>query len=258
MVELKVFDSVFKISEFTYNRLHSIGNLGSAALSFGSTYNQIFRDWKKLLSAELLSEALEAGRGCSNLPAFFPADERIVDFDDPDSNWGTAVELFLSTCGNDNDIARHPKTEAGYRGILETFFQGPPAFDIIFLGLGTDGHTASLFPGNCPAATDPYWHSPVLQTTAPFEPPNRLSLGPEVIARSKQLLIVVTGKSKTEILGRFLDQLNVNSSARNEAELLPPARIIKRRKQLKLNTLILTDKAVSDGLPADIKKEFIV
>jgi len=257
MVELKVLDSILEISKLTYKRLLSTGPLGSAALSFGSTYAGIFSDWKKILSAELLSKALKTNAGCSHLPAFFPADERLVRFDSPESNWGTLTRLFLSTCGNNKDSSRHPKSLEGYRKIVSDFFPGPPLFDITFLGIGADGHTASLFPGSCPDEDDEDWREIILHTEAPFSPEQRLTLGPEVIAGSRQLIIVVTGKDKTPALLRLFDELMQDDSRTEARVLLPPVKIIKRREKLFLNTLVLADSEAAAGLPEKIKAGYI-
>lgn len=245
MIELKVLESVLDISDFTYKRLLSVGSSGSVALSFGSTYSSIFKDWKKMIFT------------CSKLPAFFPVDERMVYIDDPESNWGTFTRLFLADCEKDSDFKRHPTTVEDYKEILSAYFPGFPVFDITFLGLGSDGHTASLFPDTCPDQHDNDWNAKVLQTLAPSYPAKRLSLGPELIASSKQLIMVVTGKAKTPILEKFLLQLSNMGSSPTTASLLPPVRIIRRREALSLNTLVIVDTDAAINLSVEVKAGYI-
>lgn len=245
MIELKVLDSVFDISAFTFKRLLSVGSAGSAALSFGSTYSSIFKHWKKMVSTS------------STLPAFFPVDERVVDIDDPESNWGTFKKLFLSDCGSDSDLERHPETVEDYRRILSDYFAAFPVFDITFLGLGSDGHTASLFPDTCPAESDNDWKAEVLQTMAPFNPHLRLSLGPELIAASRQLIMVVTGEAKKTILQKYLIQLSEMDSMPKDSPLLPPVKIVRRRENLCLNTLVLADTDAALSLSVALKAGYI-
>ncbi|MDC7225767.1 MAG: 6-phosphogluconolactonase [Spirochaetales bacterium] len=244
MINLKLFDDVDAIASYTYELLTAAG-MGAgnpaAALSFGSTYNAVFSRWAKLHA--------EAGTRTPQLPALFPADERLVDISHDGSNWGTARKLFIDECGNSADREHWASDAAAYNRMLQEHFSEQtagkndetpqlPVFDLIFLGMGPDGHTASLFPGSCPQPHDIEWNSTVLETTAPFNPPNRLTLGPEVIASAGKLVMTVTGAGKAGIFRRLLDELN----GKPGAELLPPARIILRRSELELKTEIICDK----------------
>ena len=249
MVDLKIFNSVDKISEYTFGMLIKAGN---TALSFGSTYDAIFRRWK-----ELYLQKTSADSGAPAMPSFFPADERLVDFDDPGSNWGTAWKTFLSDCGTAADKLRWASDIKTYGSFLRGYFGTEtaerPVFDLIFLGIGPDGHTASLFPGDCPVSGEPEWFETVLRTKAPFTPPNRLTLGPEVIASAERLVIVVTGVGKSEIFSRMYGEI---ISGGNEKPL-PPVRIIKRREELKLDTEILCDNPAAEKLGKEMITEHL-
>ena len=87
----------------------------------------------------------------------FFGDERRVPLDDPRSNYRAACESLLHhvpvTAAN-----VHPLTDADqYEGLLRAFFGDRCEFDILFLGMGDDGHTASLFPGSVSLLEQERW-----------------------------------------------------------------------------------------------------
>ncbi len=255
MIRLSVLDSIEEIAAMTYGFLTEAGS-GSAALSFGSTYEEIFRIWKDLHKASPKPD--------KELPAFFPADERKVGFDDKASNWGSAWNSFLSPCGSRDDRTRWASDAETYRGFIGDFFgrigkpaesaagDNIPAFNLIFLGMGPDGHTASLFPGDCPDEDSPEWFSTVLETVGPFDPPERLTLGPEVIAKAARLVLTVTGGGKAAVFNRFTKELSGALETGDSAGLLPPVRILRRRADLGLDTEIICDRAAAASLDAAI------
>ena len=129
------------------------------------------------------------------------SDERQVPLDDPASNYAMAKAALLDQVpippdqvfplvGDPTPVLRRVPPDAA----------GRPRFDVIHLGLGDDGHTASLFPG-----------SPALQEgqalvaavhDAPKPPPERLTLTLPVINAARAVLFMVQGASKREALAR--------------------------------------------------------
>ena len=85
--------------------------------------------------------------------------------------------------------------------LTDQFGSGLPTFDVIFLGIGDDGHTASLFPGGEYLLNS---LDAVLETIAPKPPFRRLSLGPAVIRSAKRIVSVLAGRGKESIAARIL------------------------------------------------------
>lgn len=82
-----------------------------------------------------------------------------------------------------------------------TELDGVAEFDLVLLGLGEDGHTASLFPGQAWEAAD---HAPVLAVFgAPKPPAERVSMAASRLARARQVLYLVTGVGKAEALRQW-------------------------------------------------------
>jgi 6-phosphogluconolactonase len=133
----------------------------------------------------------------------FWGDERCVPFEDPRCNARMAYEALLRhvpipahqvhpiPCEGD------PETAAvRYEALLRSFFrEAPPRFDLVFLGLGEDGHTASLFPFH-PAVTEPRrWVAAV-----PEADPPRVTLTLPILNQARRVVFLVTGARKAEIL----------------------------------------------------------
>jgi 6-phosphogluconolactonase len=172
---------------------------------------------------------------------FFWADERCVPTDDPESNYRLAREgLFVPLNISENHVHRlrgedppadaARTAEADLRRIASANRSGQPVLDLIVLGLGEDGHVASLFPGEREeiAASDAVYRA---ITNSPKPPPNRLTLGYPAISAAKSVWVLVSGAGKEKSLQNSLSPAGSTSLAR-----------VLRQRQL---TEIYTDVPVS-------------
>ena len=141
----------------------------------------------------------------------FWVDERLLPYDNPESNFGAARDDFLSGVpipeGNvypmPVELAPADGAEA-YQRELNDFFNDPamPVFDLIFLGLGPDGHTASLFPGSSP---DPSGQEPwVISVTGGNPNVARLTLTYPVLNSARHAVMLVSGSDKADIVRQII------------------------------------------------------
>ncbi len=88
-----------------------------------------------------------------------------------------------------------------YAGTLRRLSGSPPVLDLVHLGLGSDGHTASLVPGDPVLAVD----DQDVAITEDYKSRRRMTLTFPIINRSRRILWVITGSDKKEMLGRLLE-----------------------------------------------------
>ena len=164
------------------------------ALSGGHTPEKMFALWaQEKYSAKFPWERVH----------FFWGDDRYVKYNDPLSNFGVArALLFDDVSANVHPMPTEmddPKEAAlTYAAEMRTYFgTEPPAFDVQLLGLGGEGHTASLFPGNPALGEQESW---VLPVTVPAKPPHRLTMTYPVINQARHTYFLVAGAAKKEIL----------------------------------------------------------
>ncbi len=140
----------------------------------------------------------------------FWADERYVPPDDPRSNYRLVRETLLDRIAipgknvhpMPTDFSDPEDAARAYEKILANFFSPPwPHFHLVLLGLGADGHTASLFPGSPALEEKERW---VVGVRGPAEPPLRLTLTLPVLIHSKQIYFLVAGAEKAPALRRTL------------------------------------------------------
>jgi 6-phosphogluconolactonase len=136
-------------------------------------------------------------------------DERCVPPDDEQSNYRMAKKAFLDAVAippaNVHRIRGEidPATAAAdYASILRTDLGERPRFDLVLLGLGPDGHTASLFPGSPPTTDDA---ALVRAVYAPSQAMWRVTVTPEVINAARTVVFAVEGAEKAAILATVLE-----------------------------------------------------
>ena len=130
------------------------------------------------------------------------ADERWVGPEDPASNERLVREVLLKEyaasarfLGLKNGA---PTPDLGAVSAWETFARVPRPFDAVILGMGDDGHTASLFPGspNLPSALNRSAAAGCVGMWSPVEPHPRLSLNLTALLDSRRVVVLITGESK--------------------------------------------------------------
>ncbi|MHB9132227.1 MAG: 6-phosphogluconolactonase [Armatimonadota bacterium] len=133
---------------------------------------------------------------------FFWGDERCVPPDDPRSNYGMVYRTLLSYIDVDPSQVHRIKGEdpSPPDAAAEYAEELPDHFDLLLLGIGTDGHTASLFPGSA-ALTE--HERRVVTTTAP-NGEQRISITPPVILSARHILLLAAGAEKAAAISRAL------------------------------------------------------
>lgn len=151
-------------------------------------------------------------------------DERCLPADDPDRNSVMAETAWLAESGIPPEQRRPIPAERGAEAAAVEYaawLADVPTFDLVLLGMGEDGHTASLFPGHLWTGAD------VLAVhDAPKPPPDRVSLSAGRLSDSQAVWFVVTGMGKREALARW-----------DAGEILPAASVRGR-----LTTLLWADR----------------
>lgn len=139
------------------------------------------------------------------------ADERAVPPDAPGSNYRQVRDTILANVtlpvGHVHRVLGERDAEDAASAYTETLtaLAEPgrrwPRLDLALLGMGGDGHTASLFPGSDPDAT-----APVLAVSAEYDnrPSHRVTLTPAVLNDARRILFLVTGARKSEMVRRVL------------------------------------------------------
>jgi 6-phosphogluconolactonase len=132
-------------------------------------------------------------------------DERCVPPDHPDSNFGAAKRLLIDPLELDSSMwhrmkGEDPPEEAAkaYEEHIYNSFGDNPVFSVVLMGIGTDGHTASLFPNT---QIDP--ERIVIASTAPSGQP-RISMTPKLINAARHVRFLVSGDEKADVLTKIL------------------------------------------------------
>ncbi|MEO7020653.1 MAG: 6-phosphogluconolactonase [Ktedonobacteraceae bacterium] len=210
--------------------------LFSFGLSGGSTPGKLY--------SLLASEPYRSQIDWSAVHIFW-SDERCVPSDDPQSNYHLAQETLLSKLNLlPEQIHRMPadrpdreQAAADYAEEIRRVLggSGVPAFDLLQMGMGPEGHTASLFPHQ------PSLHEQkrlVMPVSVPKPPPDRLTFTPPLLQVARNLLFLVTGADKAEALQAVLS----NSYQPDEY----PAQLIT--KQAQGEVVWMVDPAIAQNI----------
>ncbi len=228
---------------FVRERVDSLGRatggrrMVAVALSGGETPRPIY---------EALSSAPYRERFPWDLVHFFQVDERWVPPDDPRSNRRMIEETLLArapvprknfhpvdtSLPTPADGAR--RYEETLRDFLGTAAGGFPRFDAVLLGIGCDGHTASLFPDSPALGEEAAW---VVETTGGDPPLQRVTLTLPVINAAARVVFAAWGKEKAEAVRETLSGGTV-----------PAARISPRRGTV----TVLADSAAASSVSAAV------
>jgi 6-phosphogluconolactonase len=177
----------------------------------------------------------------------FWGDERAVPVDDPGSSYGQARDILLSQVPIPDSNIHRIKGELGpveaskdYSLTLKRFASPPldwPRFDLVYLGMGEDGHTASLFPGSPVDESEP-----AVPVIAHYQdrPANRVTLTPVVFNNSRTIAFMINGEKKADTLAEVI------SGGYNPAQY-PAQRIKPENGKL----IWLVDKAAARKLPEE-------
>jgi 6-phosphogluconolactonase len=176
----------------------------SVALAGGSTPGGAYR---------LLAEAPYRTRVPWEQVHIFWGDERLVPPDDPGSNYGLAQQAFIGLvpipAENVHRVRGELKPEAAARAYeleLEDYFCGPlPRLDLVILGLGSDGHTASLFPGS-PLLEETSETVAVARANYQGRPAWRVTLTLPAINAARHVLFLAGGAEKAGIVAAVLGE----------------------------------------------------
>jgi 6-phosphogluconolactonase len=196
------------------------------ALSGGRTPAKLYSLWAQ-------TDAQASGVPWDRVHLFW-GDERYVDHDDLLSNYRMTREALLSQVLIPAENVHPMPTDCGdpeacakaYEANLRGFFRSePPALDLQLLGIGSEGHTASLFPGSAALEEMTHW---VAAVEAPARPHQRLTLTPAVLNQGRNTWFLVSGAEKRAIIQalRHEDENDRSTSQYPAARLRPAGKVV--------------------------------
>jgi len=240
--DVRIFEDLDALSQaaadaFAVASTRSAGERGRflVALSGGSTPIPLYR---------LLGAPPYVGQINWGTTQVFWGDERCVPVEDLENSYRQVHDILLGhVTVPPKNVHRVPSelepedAAAEYQRTLKEFASPPldwPRFDLVLLGMGSDGHTASLFPGSEVAPT-----APALAVTGNYEdrPARRVTLSPAVFNSARQVIFLVSGEGKAGVLKRVL-------YGKSEPEVLPAQRI----RPLDGSLIWMVDRAAASQL----------
>lgn len=193
----------------------------SIALSGGNTPLALFTYWKQVTEYSHIWNAI----------SYYWVDERAVPPNHTESNFKAANDNFFKPLNISSQNIHRMKGEEPVKQEAQRYHQlldkelpkynGIPQFDFIFLGIGDDGHTASIFPGQ---EKELFSSSEFCKESKnPYTKQERITLTGQVINNAKQIIFLVLGESKKNIL---IDVLDAHAEVRYPAQYVKPSHAI--------------------------------
>jgi len=193
----------------------------------------------RLLYEELAKEPYASRVDWQHTHLFW-GDERCVPSDNPDSNFSLALQTLISKVDvPPSNIHRIPAATgspkpvaAEYETTLREFFQATaagdpstsfPSFDLVLLGIGGDGHTASLFPGDAALEERDRWVVAVDGANA-SPPVERITLTLPAINKARYVIFLASGSNKREVFQQVVN--NPETSSYPAARVKPSGRLV--------------------------------
>jgi 6-phosphogluconolactonase len=178
---------------------------------------------------------------------FFWADERCVPPTAPESNFKMAEDLLFKPLkilqnqihrirGEDSPSVAVKTAERELRQLAPPDETNRPILDLIFLGMGEDGHVASLFPN----ATSDIANHPgpfLIVENSPKPPPRRISLSFAVIGAAKEVWVLISGAGKEDAFRKSLDMSR-------KVPLTPLGRVVQMRQKTLIFSQIEAEKKI--------------
>jgi 6-phosphogluconolactonase len=233
--------------EFVRRAAEAIAARGrfTVALSGGSTPRRLY---------QLLAGAPYRGQVDWGRVDVFWGDERSVPPDDKESNYRMAREAMLAALALPAGHVHRMEAERADRAVAAREYQDEiarvfgvdvngesPAFDLILLGMGPDGHTASLFPHTAALGETKRW---VVVNHVPQHHTDRMTLTYPVLDRAREVLFLVAGPDKAEPLAEVLQ-------GPPDPQRLPSQRVRPANGQL----LFFVDRAAAARLTLPVTDE---
>ncbi len=210
--DIKIFDNTEAIARFLGDKLKELSisdRTVNIALSGGNTPKAIFELWSREYAISINWQNI----------VFYWGDERCVPPLHADSNYGMTYNALLSKIDIPEANIVRVKGElepdaatADYIKAIERrvpTMNGVPQFDIVFLGLGDDGHTVSIFPHQIELWGDAHT---CVTAIHPVSGQRRVSITGRVIDNAKEAIFLVTGKGKKAVADEILNQTGAYKS----------------------------------------------
>lgn len=220
---IKIFKDKEEVAEVVCRQLVSISNNCQEgqqlhiALSGGSTpniiYDKLAAEYAELVNWQPIH--------------FWWSDERCVAWHDPESNYGQVKQRLFDQVDAIDPKQIHPvntklnpdQASLDYVQRIKkhvSLYQGFPRFDLVLLGMGEDGHTASLFPNDVSLDCDTW----TAVATNPESSQSRVTLSYYCINNAKNIMFIITGQTKAQVVyNLFYDK---HKSLRYPAHYIQP------------------------------------